>query len=115
MLHPFFLGQYIFRLLLLCVLGVGAAEDGVQRGVVLGSDFGHHGFGLFHDDNYVLVVSVVKTGGGCPLGGVVLGETEHGGTAVDKRGICHLSMEIFQIGEAMRLRELFALFANLNF
>jgi hypothetical protein len=26
-----------------------------------------------------------------------------------------LSMEIFQIGEAMRLRELFALFANLNF
>lgn len=62
MLHPLFLGQYIFRLLLLCVLGVGAAEDGVQRGMVFWSDFGHYGFWLLHDDDYVLVISVVKTG-----------------------------------------------------
>lgn len=62
MLHPFFLGQYIFRLLLLGVLGVGAAEDGVQRGMVLWRDFGHNCFWLLHDDNHVLVISVVKTG-----------------------------------------------------
>lgn len=62
MLHPFFLGQYIFRLLLLCVLGVGTAEDGIQCGMVMWIDFGHYGFWLLHDDHYVLVISVVKTG-----------------------------------------------------